>query len=74
MKSEIVGESQEKQEWKFPCLGVSDGLVVLFESKSIGLVMVSDSKCYKLGYRAISWNMDDFKLLPKGEYIQLEND
>lgn len=76
MKSEIVGESQEKQEWKFPCLAIhKDGTIVLFIRDCVGtlVVAISDEKGSE-GVFLQSWNMSNFKLLPKSTKVILQND
>jgi hypothetical protein len=73
MKAEIVGESQEKQEWKFPCLGISGRLVVLFTS-SCGGVVVSADESYVIGHISNAWNKVKFDLMPPSQKVILQND
>jgi hypothetical protein len=73
MKATIEGETQKEQEWKFPCLGVSDGLVVMFYSETNGVVVVSGLYGV-LGEYSNEWQILSFKPLPSSQKVILQND
>jgi hypothetical protein len=79
MKSEIVGESQEKQKWKFPCLGESIhiDLIVLFKQSKNGTVLLDnrDFPCgFVIGDVRSDWTMEQFRPLAKSTKVILQND
>jgi hypothetical protein len=63
----------EKTEWKFPCLGKSEELIVLFISNRIG-VAVSSSPAHYIGEYGEDWEMSVFTPLPSDQSVTLQND
>ena len=77
MKSTLINKEEKAKEIKYPCLMVTnwdDGskMVVLFSEESVGTVVFSTYKGWKLGERADSFYMAYFE--PFNGTIQLTND
>ena len=77
MRSTLVDKEEKAREIKYPCLMVSnwdngDKMVVLFFQESVGTVVFSTCRVWKLGERNDSFNMAYFE--PFDGTIQLTND
>lgn len=73
MKVEVV--EKEIIKVNYPCLMIStegEGTIVLFKSKSVGMVLYSESGKHKIGFYFYGWIMDVFK--PLQEKLILSND
>ncbi len=70
---------EDKNVWKFPCLGESKTTkqIVLFSSNGIGTVIkgtVIKRGGYNVGYWGNAWIMDHFTPCLPGFQVILEND
>jgi len=63
----------DKVEWKFPCLGKSDGLIVLFTGHKAGMAM-SSNPVHSIGEYHNDWCIEEFHPLPSTESVTLQND
>jgi hypothetical protein len=73
MKATIEGETQKEQKWKFPCLGISGSLVVLFTSSCGGVVVAPDEN-YAIGHISNAWNKVEFQFMTSSQKVILQND
>ena len=57
----VVNSKKEEVEIEYPCLmeGTGSGVIVLFESKEIG-VALNDVYGYSIGHHSSSWCMSSF--------------
>ena len=78
MKSKLVAAPcSEPKSLPYPKLMVTaekKDLIVLFDSKSSGTVMVCTSGRHKIGYHSLHWCDADFEDLPLGQSVVLGND
>lgn len=77
MRSTLINKEEKAREVKYPCLMITnweDGaeMVVLFTEKSVGTVVFSTAKYWKLGAHSNSFHMATFE--PFDGTIQLTND
>jgi hypothetical protein len=66
-------EQPKAVEWKFPCLGDYDGMIVLFTEHGKG-TQLNHEGCNPIGCYSETWGMDFFTPLPCTESITLSND
>ena len=77
MRSTLINKEEKAREIKYPCLMITkwdngDKMVALFSQESVGTVVFSTYRGWKLGDRADSFNMAFFE--PFDGTIQLTND
>ena len=69
-----VKPKKESDKIQYPCLMVSDDVIVLFISDQRGIVVAESASCpnYKIGHYSASWVMSGFK--PYSGSVELSND
>ena len=77
MRSTLINKEEKAREIKYPCLMITKWdngikMVALFSEKSVGTVVFSTYRGWKLGDRADSFNMAFLE--PFDGTIQLTND
>lgn len=77
MRSTLINKEEKAREIKYPCLMVTewdngDKMIVLFSEKSVGAVVFSTYKVWKIGDHMGSFNMAFFE--PFDGTIQLTNE
>lgn len=68
-----VNTNQKSKSLPYPKLMISsEGTIVLFKERSIGVVLLDDSSSYNIGFHSATWDTNAFK--DYYEAITLQND
>ena len=67
-----INKREEPESSEYPCLKISNGLVVLFTKQRTGTAIVLDSSWHKIGRFSDAWIESNFK--PFQGSVTLENE